>query len=65
MVTLQALIDRFLLQNKVFPEFCDVTEEDMVMWVRENMDFNVCALMVPEQNITDIEVFRHNSWTRW
>ena len=45
MAALQALIDWFLLQNKVHPEFHDITEEDMVTWVRENTDIDVCALM--------------------
>ena len=65
MAALQALIDRFLLQNEVCPEFHNITEEDVVMWVRENMDIDVHALMVPEQNSTDIKVFRCNSWMRW
>ena len=55
MAALQALIDKFLLQNEVRPEFRDVTEEDIVMWVRENTAVNVCAPMVPAQNRTDPE----------
>ena len=57
MAALQALIDKFLLQNEICPEFRDVTEEDMVTWVKENTDINVHAPIVPEQNSTDIEAF--------
>ena len=65
MAALQALIDKFLLQNKVCPEFRDVTKEDVVMWVRENTAVEVHAPMVPAQNQTDPEEFRCNSWMRW
>ena len=50
MAALQALINKFLLQNEVRPEFCDVTKEDVVMWVRENTAVKVHAPMVPAQN---------------
>ena len=65
MATLQALIDKFLLQNEVLPKFCDVTKEDMVTWVKENKAIKVCAPVAPAQNRTDPEEFRRNSWTRW
>ena len=62
MAALQALIDKFLLQNKVLPEFRDVTEEDVVTWVKENTVIEVRAPVVPAQNRTDPEEFRCNSW---
>ena len=65
MAALQALIDKFLLQNKVLPKFRDVTEEDMVTWVKENTAIEVRAPIVPAQNRTDPEEFRHNSWMQW
>ena len=65
MAALQTLINKFLLQNKVRPEFCDITEEDIVTWVRENTAVDVCASMVLAQNRTDPDEFRCNSWMRW
>ena len=62
MAALQTLIDKFLLQNEVRPEFCDITEEDVVTWVRENTAVDVCASMDLTQNRTDPDEFRRNSW---
>ena len=47
MATLQALIDKFLLQNKVLPEFRNVTEDNVVTWVKENTAIEVHAPIVP------------------
>ena len=60
-----AIIDKFLLQNEVLPEFRDVTEDNVVMWVKENTVIEVHVPIVPAQNRTDPKEFRCNSWMRW
>ena len=41
MASLQSLIDRFFMENDVRPDLRDVTEEDVVMWVKKSADLDV------------------------
>ena len=41
MASLQSLIDRFFVENNVCPDLRDVTEEDVVMWVKKSADLDV------------------------
>ena len=41
MASLQSLIDRFFVENDVRPDLRDVTEEDVVMWVKKSADLDV------------------------
>ena len=44
MAALQTLIDRFLLENEVCLDLCNMTEEDVELWVQKSTDLNVSAL---------------------
>ena len=41
MASLQSLIDRFFVENDICPDLRDVTEEDVVMWVKKSADLDV------------------------
>ena len=41
MAALLTLTDRFLLENEVCPDLCDVTEEDVELWVKKSVDLDV------------------------
>ena len=41
MASLQSLIDCFFMENDVRPDLRDVTEEDVVMWVKKSADLDV------------------------
>ena len=41
MASLQSLIDCFFVENDVHPDLRDVTEEDVVMWVKKSADLDV------------------------
>ena len=41
MALLQSLIDHFFVENNVRPDLRDVTEEDVVMWVKKSADLDV------------------------
>ena len=44
MASLQSLIERFLMENDVRPDLCDITEEDVEMWVKKSTNLDVSAL---------------------
>ena len=41
MALLQSLIDRFFVENDICLDLRDVTEEDVVMWVKKSANLDV------------------------
>ena len=44
MASLQSLIEHFLVENDMRPDLCDITEEDVEMWLKKSTDLDVSAL---------------------